>query len=85
VEVGIRDLRDHLSRYIEAVRAGDELVVTDHGTAVARIVPLVEARRIDQLIADGVVSPAGSRTRRRPRQRAKASSAVSALVVEQRR
>ncbi len=85
VEVGIRDLRDHLSRYIEAVRTGDELIVTDHGTAVARIVPLVETRRIDQLIAEGVVSPAASRARHRPRQRAKATASVSELVADQRR
>ena len=85
MEVGIRDLRDHLSRYIEAVRTGEELVVTDHGNAVARIVPLVEERRIDQLIAEGVVSPVASRTRHRPRRRAKTSSSVSELVADQRR
>jgi prevent-host-death family protein len=34
-EVGIRELRDALSRWIEKVKAGDEVVVTDHGRAVA--------------------------------------------------
>ncbi|MGH8902079.1 MAG: type II toxin-antitoxin system Phd/YefM family antitoxin [Egibacteraceae bacterium] len=29
MEVGIRELRDHLSRYLDRVRDGDELVVTD--------------------------------------------------------
>jgi prevent-host-death family protein len=85
VEVGIRDLRNHLSRYLEAVRAGDELIVTDHGAAVARILPLGEGRRLDRLIAEGVVSARASQTRRRPRQRTKASRSVSELVADQRR
>lgn len=34
-EVGIRDLRNALSRWIEKVKAGDQVVVTDHGKAVA--------------------------------------------------
>jgi len=34
-QVGIRELRDHLSRWIEKVKRGDEVVVTDHGRTVA--------------------------------------------------
>lgn len=36
-EVGIRDLRDSLSRWIEKVKAGDQVVVTDHGRPVAML------------------------------------------------
>ena len=35
--VGIRDLRDSLSRWIDRVREGDEVVVTDHGKPVAML------------------------------------------------
>ena len=38
-EVGIRVLRDNLSRYISRVREGEEVIVTDHGKPVARIAP----------------------------------------------
>lgn len=34
--VGVRELRQNLSRYLERVRAGDSLVVTDRGREVAR-------------------------------------------------
>ena len=34
--VGVRELRQNLSRYLERVRAGDSLVVTDRGCEVAR-------------------------------------------------
>ncbi len=33
--VGIRDLRNALSRWIERVKRGEEVVVTDHGKPVA--------------------------------------------------
>ena len=37
--VGIRELRQNLSRYLERVKAGDVLVVTERGTEVARVLP----------------------------------------------
>jgi hypothetical protein len=33
MDVGIRELRAHLSRYVERVKEGDEIVVTGHGAA----------------------------------------------------
>lgn len=37
--VGIRELRQNLSRYIERVKAGEGLVVTERGREVARMIP----------------------------------------------
>jgi prevent-host-death family protein len=37
--VGIRELRQHLSRYLDRVKAGEDLIVTEHGHEVARLVP----------------------------------------------
>jgi len=39
-KVGIRELRQNLSRYLDRVKAGETLVVTEHGREVARLVPL---------------------------------------------
>lgn len=36
--VGIRDLRDHLSAYLERVKAGEVITVTEHGRPIARLV-----------------------------------------------
>lgn len=66
--VGIAQLRDSLSRYIAAVRNGDEIVVTDHGRPVARIVP-ARSSKLDTLIAEGRVKPAANRTPYHPRPR----------------
>jgi prevent-host-death family protein len=37
----ISKLKASLSGYIEVVKGGEEVVVTDHGKAVARIVPVL--------------------------------------------
>jgi prevent-host-death family protein len=50
--VGIRELRQHASRVLKRVAAGETIEVTDHGHPIARIVPL---RRgvLDQMVAEG--------------------------------
>jgi prevent-host-death family protein len=37
--VGVRELRQNLSRYLERVKAGETLTVTERGVEVARLVP----------------------------------------------
>jgi prevent-host-death family protein len=37
--VGVRELRQNLSRYLERVKAGEGLVVTERGLEVARLIP----------------------------------------------
>lgn len=84
MEVGIRELRNHLSRYLDRVRDGEEVVVTDRGRAIARVVPVGGERVLDRLIAEGVVTPA--RRPKRPAARPiKAKGTVSDLVGVQRR
>jgi prevent-host-death family protein len=84
MEVGVRELRNHLSRYLDRVRGGDEVVVTDRGRAIARVVPVGGERVLDRLIAEGIVTPA--RQPKRPAvRRVRTKGTVSDLVGEQRR
>lgn len=39
-EVGIRELKTHLSRYVKKVKDGDEILVTERGRIIARLVPV---------------------------------------------
>lgn len=56
--IGIRELREDLSRAIRRVRKGQVLEVTDHGLPVARIVPIVPiAGAMGELIAEGKIRP----------------------------
>ena len=38
ITVGVRELRDHLSAYLERVKAGEVFTVTEHGRPIARLV-----------------------------------------------
>lgn len=87
--VGVRELKDNLSRYLAAVREGGEVVVTDHGHPIARVVPIegkTSAERLAELMAAGEAEPARKRTRTVPRPvRLPRGATVSDLVTEQRR
>lgn len=39
MDVSVRELKSRLSEYLRKVAAGEEVVVTSHGKAVARLVP----------------------------------------------
>ena len=84
MDVGIRELRAGLSRYVEQVKQGEEIVVTDHGKPVARLVPMNGERKIDRLIREGVVIPARSRTGWRAGEAHSGEGSVSEIVIEQR-
>jgi prevent-host-death family protein len=55
VTVGIRELRENLSTYLDRVKAGEEVVITERGKRIARI---VGPSKLDQLIAEGRARPA---------------------------
>jgi prevent-host-death family protein len=86
MEVGIRELRAGLSSWIAQVRAGEELIVTDRGTPVARVVPIDRTSAYEHLVADGLITPprVGRPRRRRP-EPVQTDGPVSDLVADQRR
>ncbi len=85
MSVGVRELKDNLSRYLSRVGNGEEIVVTDRGRAVAKIVPIGARGVLDRLIAEGAVVPAEVAKQRAPARRLRASAPVSDLVADQRR
>lgn len=56
--VGVRELRQNATAVLRRVAAGEVIEVTDRGRAVARIVPMHEASRLEQLVAEGRASRA---------------------------
>jgi prevent-host-death family protein len=63
MEVGNGELRANLNRFVKRVREGEEVVITDHGKAVAQLLPVGE-RKLDRWIREGLVIPAPNRGRR---------------------
>ena len=55
--IGVRELRQHASRYLYRVAHGETLEVTDRGRPVARLVPITSDAWAD-MIASGRVTPA---------------------------
>jgi prevent-host-death family protein len=84
-EAGVRELRNNLSRYLEQVREGEEVTVTDRGVPIARIVPVDAPTAFEQLVRDGVVALAPVPGRSLPGRRVRASGGVSDLAATQRR
>ena len=58
--VGVRELRQNLSVYLDRVKAGETLEVTEHGEPVAVLAPTrPESMSIlDRMIAEGRITPA---------------------------
>jgi prevent-host-death family protein len=55
--VGVRELRQNLSVYLQRVKRGESLEVTEHGQRVARLVPAVaEESPWDRLVAEGRIT-----------------------------
>lgn len=85
MEVRIRELRANLRRWVKRVRNGDEVIVKDHGNAVARLVPVDGERKIDRLIREGLVIPAQRPWRGPLPEPIKGAGPLSDLVLDGRR
>jgi prevent-host-death family protein len=56
--VGVRELRQNLSVYLQRVKRGESLEVTEHGHRVARLVPAAaDESPWDRLVAEGRITP----------------------------
>lgn len=58
-EVSVRTLNHETSKVLGRVKLGEEVVVTERGEVIARIVP-ASRRPLDRLISEGVVRPAAA-------------------------
>ena len=55
--VGVRELRQQASRVLDLVKRGEVIVVTEHGTPIAEIVP-IKKTKLQLLIEQGAITPA---------------------------
>jgi prevent-host-death family protein len=85
-EVGIRELKNGLSRYLDLVRNGEVVIVTDRGRPVARLSSVDASHdRLAELVAAGIVQAPEASARYVPRRRIRSKGPVSDLVADQRR
>jgi prevent-host-death family protein len=57
-QVGVRELRQNLSKYLRRVASGERLEVTERGTPVAVLAPLSEScSALQRLVSSGRARP----------------------------
>jgi prevent-host-death family protein len=93
MKAGVAELKARLSQYLERVEAGQEVVVTDRGQPVAKLVPIAPAARRrsrrGRLIRQGLLVPGRGRVRaslqRAPSGNLEHGRAVLDALLEERR
>jgi len=87
MDVPVTELRAQLGHWIDAARDGADVVITDRGTPVARIVALGSTPIIDRLTAEGIISrpKRSSRPIAGKGSRPKPKRPVADIISEQRR
>jgi prevent-host-death family protein len=86
MDVAVSELRAHLSHWIERVQEGEEVVVTERGVPVARILGLTTTPALEQLTQQGVIARPARRGRPTAagRLRPRSRRPVADVVTEQR-
>ncbi len=87
MDVAITELRAHLSEWLARVHGGEEIVVTERGTPVARLIGLNTTTALERLANEGVIARPAQRRRPKARgvSRPRPRRPVAELVSEQRR
>jgi len=81
-KIGVRELRAGLAKHIARAEAGDRLIVTVDGRAVAQLGPIAATTRpaLEELIAAGLIEA----PRRRDRPRAKPADTLATGLTPER-
>jgi prevent-host-death family protein len=87
-QVGVRKLKDRLSGYLKRVQGGEEIVVTERGRSVARIVPVNTSslkRDLESMLREGSVRWSGGKPRGASRRPVIRGRTLADMVTEGRR
>ena len=87
LNVGVRELKTHLSEYLRQVKAGRTIVITEHGKAVGRIVPASSSldERLQAMVKAGLAQWSGTKLKPvKPVAKTRGPRTVSDLLIEDR-
>jgi antitoxin (DNA-binding transcriptional repressor) of toxin-antitoxin stability system len=91
ITAGIKDTKNNLSRYLNRVKAGEDVVITEHGKVVARIVKEGAGKQsiraaLEPLVSRGLIAlPTRDLIRHGLNPLAVPGKPVSEMVIEDRR
>lgn len=55
--IGLRELRQHASRYVDRAAAGESIEISVRGRPVARLVPIVDNGWADMIARGEIIAP----------------------------
>ncbi len=88
LSVGVKKLKSHFSSYLQRVKEGETVTVTDRGKMVAYILPIGQKSVMEvvlPLIREGLVTWSGDKPRGNPHPPVIKGRQTSELVIEDRR
>ena len=87
VTVGIRDLKAQLSKYIQQVKAGETVIITERGKPIGRIVPTepTTEARLKELEQAGMLAWSGRKLQSSaPMAQTRGGKTVAEMLLEDR-
>ncbi len=88
MSVGVRELKNKLSRYLEKVKEGESLAVTEHGRIIAYILPAERGpgyERLIRMIREEKADWGGGKPSGSSKAVVAKGKPVSEIVIEERR
>lgn len=86
--VGVRELKMQLSKYLRQVKAGRTVVITEHGKAVGRLVPVGQSveDKMWAMVEAGLADWNGKKLRpMKPVAKVKEGHSVAQIIIDDRR
>jgi prevent-host-death family protein len=86
MDVPVSELRAHLSDYLDRAREGTEVVITDRGMPIARLLGVTATTTLERLTADGIIArSAAPRPKASGQPRPRSRRPIADMVSDQRR
>ena len=82
IEVGIRELKSHLSEYLERAARGEVVRVTDRGRPKAVLGPVLGPSRVEDGIRSGWITPGSGTLPASPRRARSTRRIVDSLAED---
>lgn len=83
-DVGVRQLKEHLSEYLDRAERGEVVRVTERGRPKALLGPVPDRQRIEAGVRDGWITQAPGSTPLRPVERWKSARSIVEALREDR-
>jgi len=87
IRVGIRELKSKLGEYLRRIKAGETIIVTEHGKAIGQIVPVKSTveERVQAMVVSGQAEWNGQKLQPyRPKAINRSNQQLSDLVIRDR-